>query len=262
MGKRIHLYSMLRSFIKITPAKMNTYAVSHHNVQLPRPVEPAGVLAASRPMGFASALAHEVRNPLCNINLAVEMLSFTGLDPEQRQYVDIITRGAGRIKDLINFLLLSSQTAVVAPEAQSLHQLLDEVLAMAKDRIKLKNIEVCLEYTPVDCEVLVDKGEIKIALTNIITNAIDAMPSEGGRLTLGMQSHGTFGIVEIRDNGIGISQENLKKIFKPYFTNKPGGMGLGLSTTLDILRTNRVRVDVRSEEGVGTSFILSFDKTV
>jgi signal transduction histidine kinase len=67
-------------------------------------------------------------------------------------------------------------------------------------------------------------------------------------------------VIEIEDNGIGISKQNLKNIFKPYFTNKPGGMTLGLSTTLDILHSNHAKVEVHSEEGRGTHFILSFER--
>ena len=67
-------------------------------------------------------------------------------------------------------------------------------------------------------------------------------------------------MIQIEDNGCGISKENLKYIFKPYFTNKPGGLGLGLATTYDILQSNHVGVNVESEEGKGTRFILSFEE--
>lgn len=214
----------------------------------------------NKPLGFVSALAHEVRNPLCNINLAVEMLNFTNLDGDQRQYLEIIMRGSGRIKDLIKTLLVSDATDEVAPEFYSLRQLLGEVLILAKDRIVLKNIAVREEYTTTEHRVLMDKEKMKIALANIVVNAIEAMSSHGGELRLVTRSEGALGTIEIQDNGVGISNEDLKKIFTPYFTNKPGGMGLGLSATLDILRANHAGVEVRSEEGAGTCFILSFDE--
>jgi len=69
-------------------------------------------------------------------------------------------------------------------------------------------------------------------------------------------------IIEIEDNGAGISMANLQHIFKPYFTRKPSGMGLGLSTTMETLLANQARVAVQSEEGVGTRFILSFKNIV
>ncbi|MDR3713484.1 MAG: ATP-binding protein [Puia sp.] len=212
-----------------------------------------------KPARFASTLAHEVRNPLTTINLAVDMLNLTGIDDEQRQYLEIIMRGSGRIKDLINALLLSGQADEVMPEYYSLHRLLEEVLIMATDRIVLKNITVRRDYMGDDRFILMDKEKMKIALTNIVVNAIDAMPEERPELNLVTRSTDGLCILEIRDNGIGISKENLKQIFNPYFTNKPGGMGLGLSATISILRANHTRVDVQSEQGIGTCFVLSFD---
>ncbi len=214
--------------------------------------------AKNKPAEYISALVHEVRNPLCNINLALEMLDSSGLDEEQREYLNIITRGSRRIKDLVNTLLISDRIANYTAESCTLHQLLEGALAIIQDRILLKKITVCREYEVTEQTVLLDKDKMKVALINILTNAIEAMSSGTGKLRLVIRSTAAQSSIEIHDNGIGISQEHLKMIFKPHFTNKPGGIGLGLSTTLDILRANHARVDVRSEEGSGTCFTLSF----
>src|SRR5258708_11705088 len=232
---------------------LSTFLVEQSNT-LPLPK-----IAKKQPCPFTSAVAHEVRNPLSNINLAVEMLKSTAMDDDQKIYLDIIMRNSGRINDLVNDLLTSCQTDEMQFEQVSIHQLLDDVLAITRDRIILKSIVVTKNYALPDCQVLVNKPKIKIALTNIIINAIEAMPSEKGELKLIARSMNGKCVLEIEDNGAGISEENLKHIFTPYFTNKPGGMGLGLSTTLDILLSNQVSVDVQSGEGRGTRFILSFD---
>jgi len=212
----------------------------------------------NKPAEYISALVHEVRNPLSNINLALEMFDPANLDEEQREYLNIIARSSCRIKDLVNTLLIADQTGEYSSEAYSLNQLLEEALVIARDRIMLKKIEVYREYTAADHSILMDREKMKIAVANIITNAIDAMSSGKGELRLVTRSSGKESAIEIQDNGIGISQDHLKRIFEPYFTNKPGGMGLGLSTTLEILRANHARVDVRSVQGSGTCFILSF----
>jgi signal transduction histidine kinase len=212
------------------------------------------------PGHFTSALAHEVRNPLSTINLAVHMLKSPLKASNFRLYLDIITRSSWQINDLITDLLTSGQPAQIQPEKYSIHQVLDEALAMTEDRILLKNILVSKNYTTSDCKILVNKQKIKIALTNIIINAIEAMPSAKGRLKLITRSINNKCVIEIEDNGIGIGKEKLKDIFKPYFTDKVGGMGLGLSATLDILNSNRAGVEVQSEEGKGTRFILSFER--
>jgi signal transduction histidine kinase len=214
-----------------------------------------------QPDEFVSALIHEIRNPLTTINLAVQMLRSPARSYERKLYQDIIMRSSTQINDLITDLLTSWQSDEVKPGNYPIHELVDEALALAEDRIFLKTITVMKYYTTLDCKVLVDKQKIKIALANIIINAIEAMPSGNGKLKLITRSINNKCVIEIKDNGIGISQKNLSKIFMPYFTGKAGGMGLGLSTTMDILLANHVTTDVRSVEGIGTRFIFSFERT-
>ena len=234
-----------------------------------RPITRSAVFSASllalertrnNPTEFVSALAHEIRNPLGNINLTLELLTLTKLDDEQRQYLSIIMRASGRIKEVSNRLLRIDQTAEVNFKVYSLHQLLDEVLVVASDQMSLKNISVMREYTAIAPRVFLDAERMKIALTNIVINAIDAMSSGTGELRLVTRSTNDLSFIEIHDNGIGIGKEDLKRIFEPYFSSKPGGMGIGLSATRDIFRANHTRMDVSSEEGVGTCFTLSFER--
>jgi signal transduction histidine kinase len=252
--------------IKLKPQKMDTRTIelnfkkrrSHQSVNLFKFLFPHKEVQ-KEPDHFASALAHEVRNPLATINLAVQILKSPAKVLDHKLYLDIIMKASGQINDLITDLLKSWQPATMEPEQYSIHQLLDEALAMTEDRLLLKNITVRKDYSTLDCKILVNKRKIKIALVNIIINAIEAMHSERGKLKLITRSINGKCIIEIEDNGIGISTENLKNLFTPYFTHKAGGMGLGLSTTIDILNANHATVDVQSEEGKGTRFILFFE---
>jgi len=234
-----------------------------------QPIARSAILSASfsalektraNPTGFVSALVHEIRNPLCNINLALEMLNMMELDEEQRNYLSMIVRGSGRIKELVTRLLTLGLAKEVNSEVYSLDELLEEVLARVRDRMLLKSISVTREYTATEHRVFLDPEKVMIALTNIVINAIEAMSSGTGELKLVTRSTDAESSIEIHDNGIGMSKEDLKRMFEPYFSNKPGGMGIGLSATLDILRANNTRVNVSSEVGVGTCFILSFDR--
>jgi signal transduction histidine kinase len=211
------------------------------------------------PNPLASALAHEVRNPLATINLAVQMLKSPTKVIDDDLYLGIIMKASGQINDLITDLLKIWQPGEMQLGKYTIPQLLDEALAMTEDRILLKNISVRRDYSTMDCKIFVNKQKIKIALVNIILNAIDAMHPEKGKLKLITRSINGKCIIEIDDNGIGISKENLRHLFTPYFTNKAGGMGLGLTTTLGILKENNATVEVQSEEGKGTRFILSFE---
>ena len=230
-------------------------AATNNNIRykLPVPTKKRKDLQAQ----FASALVHEVRNPLTNINLAIEMLESTINGDDLKIYVDIIRRSSNRINSLI-LDLLKYQEDEVQVEKHSIHQLLDEVLEMAGDRMRLKKIAVRKDYASNDCKIELNRLKMLIGLTNIVVNAIDAMTPGKGELKLVTKSIEGRYVIQIEDNGCGISKEKLKNIFKPYFTDKAGGLGMGLATTYHILRSNNVGVNVESEEGKGTSFILTF----
>ena len=208
---------------------------------------------------FVSALAHEVRNPLTNITLSVEMMRSLVNDNALKVYLDIINRNAIRVNELITEMLKYKEEDEAPNEEQSIHQLLDDSLDQVKDKIAIKNITVRKEYAMRDFKIVLNRPKMKMALTNIIVNAIEAMSAVTGKLTVVTKSTIDKHVIQIQDNGCGISKDNLKKIFRPYFTNKAGGMGLGLATTYDTLLSNRVAVKVISEEGLGSRFTLLFD---
>ena len=230
---------------------------------IPLPFTPLRALPAHKVIKKSphqlAAIVHEVRNPLANINLATELLAPIVTSDEQKLYLNIIMRNSIRINNVLTDMLRTFQPEETHLEEHSIQELLDEVLEVSMDRIKLKNILVTKHYIKRDYKTLVDKLKLKIAFTNIIINAIEAMPVEKGELRLVTRSAKGKPVVEIKDNGVGIAKEDLRQIFKPYFTKRPGGMGLGLSTTIDMLQSNNVRINVRSAPGKGTSFILSFD---
>lgn len=211
-----------------------------------------------QPARFVTALAHEVRNPLTNINLAVDMLAYAINDDEPKLYLDIIKRSSTRINHLISDLLRHQGPDKTEGNDYSMHRLLDEVLEIAADRIRLKNITVRKEYALQDKQLSVDATKIRIALTNIVINAIEAMSLGNGELRLTETPVDGHYSLEIADNGCGIPAEHLQQIFDPYFTRKPGGLGLGLSTTREILQSNNIGMTVESKEGEGTCFTLLF----
>jgi PAS domain S-box-containing protein len=203
-------------------------------------------------------LAHEVRNPLTNVNLSAEQLESELQEEELKFYTQIIKRNCSRINDLITQLLQSSRPSEVTLVMYSLHKVLDETLVAAYDRIHLKKVKIVKDYAEDDIIMPIDKASLQIAFLNLVTNAVEAMTEGGGILTLLTERTDQDFLVRIIDNGSGISEENMRKVFEPYFTSKKTGMGIGLATTLSIVQSHKGRIDVQSEENVGTVFTISF----
>lgn len=230
-----------------------TAEMSQHSLRLPPSNKSKIGITGS------STLTHDVRNPLTNIALAVDILKRMITDKEQNVFLEIITRATMRINGLVNELVREQIAEELKIEDDSIQHLLDEVLVMAEDRIVLKNVLIRKYYSIEDLKKVVNRQEMKIALNNIIINAIDAMEPGLGKLTLTTISSDKNYIVEIEDNGCGISQEDLKNIFTPFFTKKTSGLGIGLSASADIFKKNSVTVHVESKETEGTRFILTFN---
>jgi PAS domain S-box-containing protein len=204
-------------------------------------------------------LAHEVRNPLSNIHMSLEQLT-TSTGPDDKIYLDIIERNGKRINDLITELLTSSRPTEIVFEKVPLQTVVDETITAALDRITLKQIQLKVNYPEYPCYIKGDKEKLKIAILNIIINAIEAISHSKGELWIMLVPNEENYAVEITDNGCGIPAENLSKLFEPYFTSKRNGIGLGLASALNILQSHNATVEVKSRVGVGTTFILTFNQ--
>jgi signal transduction histidine kinase len=205
-------------------------------------------------------LAHEVRNPLTNINLSVEQLKPEINSEDANIYLDIIARNCGRIDGLISELLDLSRPAEISLQRVPLQAIVDSTLAAASDRISLKGIGMELSYPDRPAYIMADIEKLKIAFLNIVINAVEAVPKEEGRIYISIREEGEYYKVYINDNGGGIPEENISRIFEPYFTSKTNGFGLGLAATWNILQSHRATIDVTSQLGEGTSFVLAFEQ--
>jgi PAS domain S-box-containing protein len=206
-------------------------------------------------------LAHEVRNPLTNINISVDMLEID-TDPEKTPgYINIIRRSSNRISELITELLDSSREKDLRFQKISLQEIISQALAMASDRVTLKNIKVICSYPTETAQINADPDKLKIALLNIIINAVEAIANDNGMLHIKIENAKKAYDLYIEDNGCGISEENLSRLFEPFFTSKRNGLGLGLASTFAILQSHKIIVDVKTKLGVGTCFMLNIPKS-
>ncbi len=207
-------------------------------------------------------IAHEVRNPLNNITLSVEQMQQDVKDEQMQLYMDIIKRNGKRINDLISELLNTSRPSENRLEKLVLQNILDDVIAASIDRLTLKRIKLQLSYPNTMLEILADHEKLKLALLNIVINAVEAMEEQEGLLSVSLQQVNNGVLLLISDNGCGISEENISRLFEPYFTQKRNGVGLGLTFTLNILQAHKANIEVTSAPDAGTTFKITFPLAV
>lgn len=213
---------------------------------------------------MASTMAHEIKNPLNNISLSMEHLLYSSnQNEEQKQLIEIVNRNVKRINDIVTNLLNATRFLVLNFIPVSLNQLIEDALASAKDRLELNNIQVIKNFDEGLCNVSVDIDKIKIAVTNIIVNAIEAVEGKNpGIIEITTTTQNGHCAMILKDNGVGMDEEELSKIFEPFITSKKNGTGLGLTNTQNIILNHKGHISVESKKGEGTTFIilLPFEK--
>jgi PAS domain S-box-containing protein len=233
-----------------------------HDLTLRKKAEKDMLLAERLSMTgkIARTIAHEVRNPLTNLTLALDQLQDEIPDKNEsvRLYSDIIQRNADRIEELIGEMLNSSRPKDLDLALVPLEDIVEETLSMATDRINLNQIKLEKNIQTGLPRLLADKEKLKIALLNVIINAVEAMQPAKGVLKLDVKLINGLGVISIADNGKGIELEDLEKLFDPFYTNKEGGMGLGLTSTKNILNSHSATVEVKSKVNEGTTFCIYF----
>jgi len=203
-------------------------------------------------------IAHEVRNPLNNIMLSIEQMQQEIKDDQMQLYMSIIHRNSTRISALISELLHTSRPSENMLKKVPFQNIADDVIASSIDRLTLKRINLQVSYPEHAVYIMADREKLKLALLNIVINAVEAMEEQVGRLYISLQQVDSLAVLTIADNGCGISEENISKLFEPYFTHKRNGVGLGLTFTLNILQAHKANIEVSSNPGNGTTFIVTF----
>lgn len=213
---------------------------------------------------ISRTVAHEVRNPLTNIQLAAEQLhdEVEDRDDEVKPFFEIIDRNVKRIGTLINDMLESSRKQELNLVPCSFEEIVGDALRQVADRVELKGVQATISVAPDLPLLLADRDLITMAMINIAINAVEAMEEDVGVMSMQAVRSGDDVVVEIADNGKGIPPENLARLFEPFYSGRSGGLGLGLTSTRNILNSHQVRMEVRSNPGHGTTFVLRFPRSV
>ncbi|MBI3030595.1 MAG: PAS domain-containing protein [Candidatus Rokubacteria bacterium] len=208
---------------------------------------------------LTSGVAHEVRNPLNAMRIHLELLKtrLEGRQPEVRENLEVIAQEIQRLDRVVQGFLKFVRPQEVRLGPVDVNALLQEVSQLMAPEAAQAGTRIALDLAPDLPPVAGDAELFRQACTNLVTNAIQAMP-QGGTVTLASR-RGPEGAVQVRasDQGVGIPPEDLDKIFRLYYTTKPNGSGIGLSLVYRIMQMHDGRIDVESVVGRGTTVILT-----
>jgi len=203
---------------------------------------------------LASAMAHEIRNPLASISGSVQLLmEGTDVSDQDRRLMGIVVHEAERLSRLLTDFLAFARPSRPNPAPFAVADLFDELVAMLKQDHRFHGITFIREENP-DDHCIADRGLLQQALWNLAINASEAMQGRG-RLYLGYDPEGA--ILSVEDDGPGVPPEVMGKLFEPFFTTKNHGSGLGLATVYSIVEAHGGLIDVSSGRHGGARFSIS-----
>jgi signal transduction histidine kinase len=211
---------------------------------------------------MAAAIAHELNNPLTSVTGFSE-LAMQGLPETTETYKDLelVLKEARRARDVVRRLLDFARQSESSRASASLNEVIEDVVALSRHLIHTSGVQLRLSLEPDLPWVLMDSNQMKQVLLNLVHNALQAMP-QGGELEIKSESaahNGRAGVtVLVCDSGVGITPAEQARIFEPFYTTKgnQGGTGLGLSVTYGIVTDHGGQIDVESQPGIGSKFIV------
>ncbi|MBW2082541.1 MAG: GHKL domain-containing protein [Deltaproteobacteria bacterium] len=208
---------------------------------------------------FTSGIAHELNNPLNNISLTAETLleeSDTLDKGESKEMILDIINQASRASEVVRNLLDFSRTEAPSLKKLEVKTVIQETVKLVRNQLMIMGVKLELNLPEDILPICGNLHNLEQVFLNLLLNAIQAMP-DGGKITISAkQAEEGYVAIEVSDTGVGIKPDALEKIFDPFFTTKPAGRGtgLGLSIVYGIIKKHGGYVEVKSQEGVGTTF--------
>ncbi len=209
---------------------------------------------------LAASVAHEINNPLAGVLVYTQLLakklnSDTFSKESATEYLSKMETELTRSSRLIRNLLDFARQSPPRFWEVDINEVINRSFELASHSAQLQHVQVTKELDPALPKISADFDQLQQVCTNLIMNAIQAMP-EGGTLTIRTSADKTQVKIEVQDTGVGISPENMRKLFTPFFTTKREvkGVGLGLAVSYGIIQRHNGRIEVQSKEGEGTTF--------
>lgn len=225
---------------------------------------------------MAAGIAHDIRNPLTSILIFSQLMSLHHDDPDVREKFNrVVPRELERVQAVIEDMMELARPATMHREPVNLNELLTQVLELFESQANTQGIKIIQEYEPELPFCMADRKRLHRCFSNIVSNAIQAMPN-GGDVTVRTrqaaavlfpnstlpepQAEPAIQVV-VSDTGQGIPADRVSRIFDPFFTTKEKGMGLGMAITHRIVEDHKGIIDVHSEVGMGTTFTVHLPMT-
>lgn len=204
---------------------------------------------------MAAKIVHEIRNPLCSIELFSSMLESDLEKSTHKKLARGISTGINNLNNILTNMLFFAKPHKPVPRNIRLDRVVEDSVMMFLPMMESRRIRI--ERVVFGCEIDGDPELLKQVFMNIIINAIQSMP-DGGRVGIDMHKCDRSVVVDVSDSGEGIKHEHMERIFDPFFSTKDTGTGLGLAIASKIMQAHGGYIKVRSEEGKGSTFSLYF----
>ncbi len=205
---------------------------------------------------MAAHVAHEIRNPLATIGgFARTMMRKPSNTERVARNAKIITEEVARLENILRAVMDFSRPASPNLKPTDLNAAIEHVCRVQNENLLGKNIRLFVDLDRSLPEIMIDETQISQVLINLIQNAMDSMPA-GGELSVSSRRREEMAEVSVKDTGVGIPPEVMDKIFSPFFTTKQNGTGLGLAVSKKIIDDHGGRMNLYSEIGKGTEFVI------
>lgn len=206
---------------------------------------------------LAAGIAHEIRNPLTTVKGFVQLLKES---EGGSLYADTILGELDRINFIVSEFMVFAKPHSRYYTNCNVKEILHGIIQFLEPEALLKNVRLTRKFTSQDVWINGEPNQLKQVFLNIIKNAIEAMPN-GGKVLVSIKLTEKGVVIFIKDTGIGMSAEQVKKIGEPFYTTKPSGNGLGLMVSFKIIQDHQGIIDVESELNKGTKFIITLPTT-
>jgi len=200
---------------------------------------------------------HEIKNPIGSIKMFMQMAYKRIPDQQFREdYDNTISREFDRIINISNSVANFSKKTTANFSKVNIMEILDNVLRLMQNEFFRKQVQITRKYPENLPEIDADESQLKQVFINLFLNAIDAMKSQKGSITIEINQDKDWIVISIADTGTGIPEDIIHNIFDPFITTKPEGTGLGLSITRKIISNHSGTISVDSEPNKGSVFTI------